>query len=299
MDNELILFDRIEMIKNVVRQYGGQKHFYLSFSGGKDSMVLHKLLDLALPGNFIPRVFCDTGIEFNSVRKFVKDLSSNDGRIFVIQAKTPIKKMLETDGYPFKSKEHSQILHYYQQHGLTTNWVKNYLEIGDKSKFKVCPNKLKYQFTPEFKMNISDKCCSRLKTEPLEKFQAESKRDYAIVGVRRSEGGRRTRAKCLLIKDNKLRKFQPLVVIDSDWENWFIAKYDIKLCELYYPPYNFQRTGCKGCPFNPNLQEELDVLEMFFPSERKQCEIIWKPVYDEYRKLNYRLRPLQVGRKLF
>ena len=28
----------------------------------------------------------------------------------------------------------------------------------------------------------------------------------------------------------------------------------------------------------------------FFPNERKQCEIIWEPVYDEYGRLGYRLR---------
>ena len=37
-------------------------------------------------------------------------------------------------------------------------------------------------------------------------------------------------------------------------------------------------------------QQELDTLEKFFPEERKQCEIIWKPVYEEYRRLNYRLK---------
>lgn len=30
--------------------------------------------------------------------------------------------------------------------------------------------------------------------------------------------------------------------------------------------------------------------EFLFPNERKQCEIIWKPVYAEYRRLGYRLR---------
>jgi hypothetical protein len=31
-------------------------------------------------------------------------------------------------------------------------------------------------------------------------------------------------------------------------------------------------------------------MEKYFPSERKQCEVIWKPVYDEYRRIGYRLR---------
>jgi hypothetical protein len=31
-------------------------------------------------------------------------------------------------------------------------------------------------------------------------------------------------------------------------------------------------------------------MERLLPAERKQCEYIWKPVYEEYRRLGYRLR---------
>ena len=31
-------------------------------------------------------------------------------------------------------------------------------------------------------------------------------------------------------------------------------------------------------------------MELYLPAERKQCEIIWKPIYDEYRRIGYRLK---------
>ena len=31
-------------------------------------------------------------------------------------------------------------------------------------------------------------------------------------------------------------------------------------------------------------------MEKLLPSEYKQCNILWKPVYDEYRRINYRLK---------
>ena len=31
-------------------------------------------------------------------------------------------------------------------------------------------------------------------------------------------------------------------------------------------------------------------MEKFLPNERKQCETIWEPVYDEYRRIGYRLK---------
>jgi hypothetical protein len=47
-----------------------------------------------------------------------------------------------------------------------------------------------------------------------------------------------------------------------------------------------------------HLQEELDTIEKFFPAERKQCEYIWKPIYEEYRRIGYRkMRPLDEGRQ--
>ena len=87
-----------------------------------------------------------------------------------------------------------------------------------------------------------------------------------------------------------IKRFNPLIKVNDEWEEWFIQEYNIELCSLYYEPYNFVRTGCKGCPFSLNLQNDLETMERYFPAERKQCEIIWKPVYDEYRRLGYRLK---------
>lgn len=63
MDNEFILYDRLEVIKTMIEKHG-EDSFYLSFSGGKDSTVVHHLLDMALPNNKIPRVYDNTGIEY-------------------------------------------------------------------------------------------------------------------------------------------------------------------------------------------------------------------------------------------
>ena len=72
MDNELILFDRLEVIRLTIEKYG-EDNFYLSFSGGKDSTVVHHLLDMAVPGNRIPRVFSNTGIEYNAIVEYVRE----------------------------------------------------------------------------------------------------------------------------------------------------------------------------------------------------------------------------------
>lgn len=291
LGNEDLLKQRIESIHSVFDEYGID-NFSISYSGGKDSNVLHKLIDLAVPGNKIPRVFMYTGIELDSVVDFVKRLSEVDSRIHLIYPQVGIKQSLERDGYPFKSKAHSRKVDVYQRNGITKG-VYNYVNgDGNPKHFRfVCPEKLKFQFTPENKLRISALYCVNMKEEPLQRWQKMMGRSIGITGLRQAEGGNRVNVKCLSMRETEStpRFFNPLSICDDDFIEWMIQKYDIKLPDVYYPPYNFERTGCKGCPFNMNLQDELDVLEKYFPKERKQCEAIWKPVYDEYRRLDYRL----------
>lgn len=148
---------------------------------------------------------------------------------------------------------------------------------------------MRYQFHGGLNFRVSDKCCVMLKEKPIDNWKKEHNIKYDIIGVMAGEGGRRMNAQCLAFRGNKLKAFQPLAVVSKDWENWFISTYNIDICEIYKPPYNFKRTGCKGCPFSKRLKNELEQLKLYFPNEYRQCEIIWKPVYNEYRRIGYRL----------
>lgn len=317
-ENEFLLEDRLGVIRDTIRKYG-EENFYLSFSGGKDSTVLHHLLDMAVPGNNIPRVFSNTGIEFNAVVEFVKGL--NDPRVIIIHPKKNVRQTLEKVGYPFKSKEYSNWVKVYQKHAdridpyfeeinnnpdLLKDWeyvhnlpvnvkyiVCQFYGVRERERElhtfgQVVPNKLKYQFNQDFKLKVSDQCCMEFKEKPLKDWQKEHGIAYMMLGIMQEEGGRRETAKCVVFKNNKMTRFQPLAKVSKEWENWFIEKYNIKLCKLYYPPYNFARTGCKGCPYNIHISEELETLKKTLPNEYEQCNIIWKPVYNEYRRIGYR-----------
>lgn len=290
ISNEFLLEDRLTKIRSVTKKYG-EENFYISFSGGRDSTVMHYLFDMALPGNQIPRVYADTGIEYNEIRRFVKAIQENDERIILLKPSLPIKETLKKYGYPFCSKQHGAVWQTYKKHGFNSKTVKAYYEHTFQFHSNQCPNILKYQFSESFdNLNISDKCCDYLKKKPMEQYQKETGRKIAIVGIMAAEGGRRAGAVCLAFQGKKLKQFHPLAPISQEWEQWFIEKYNIPLCKLYYPPYNFKRTGCKGCPFNLYLQKDLETMQTYFPNERKQCEDIWKPVYDEYRRIGYRLK---------
>lgn len=296
MSNDFLLIDRIDKIKSINEKYDLENNAYISFSGGKDSTILHYLIDLALPNNKIPRVFINTGIEYSHIVKFVKDLAEKDDRFVILNSCVNIKEMLETYGYPFKSKQHSHNLAIYQRNRDKQEYnlsLKRYLGIIESNTLFRCPKSLMYQFTNLFELKCSDECCNKLKKQPIKNWQIKNNKTIALTGMRKSEGGQRASINCIIAdKENKLIKFHPLLVINDDFENWFIINQNIKLCDLYYPPFNFERTGCKGCPFSLNLQKQLDTMKKLLPNEYNQCELIWKPVYDEYRRLGYRLKKI-------
>jgi 3'-phosphoadenosine 5'-phosphosulfate sulfotransferase (PAPS reductase)/FAD synthetase len=104
--------------------------------------------------------------------------------------------------------------------------------------------------------------------------------------MRNEEGGNRDRLTCLT--DNG-HKFHPIVVCSEEWEEEFLKRNNLKVSDLYYPPYNFKRSGCVGCPFNVNLEQELITMKKLLPSEYKRAFLLWKPIYDEYNRIGYRL----------
>ena len=320
-ENEFLLQDRLGVIRDTIKKYG-EENFYQSFSGGKDSMALYHLINMAVPDNRIPRVYINTGIEYNAMVEWVKELSKTDDRIIMIQPQKNIKESLKENGYPFKSKIFSDYYasflrnkeevwkvmkeiendpslkdNYDYIHNLShsTKWViKEYygLRERDGTMYRFgegCPQILRYLFKEGNEMNISDKCCTEMKEKPLDRWRRENKKPIAIIGLMADEGGRRVNAKCTVFKEGRLKVFQPLAKVTKEWEDWFIQENNIRLCKLYYEPYNFVRSGCKGCPFNLKLEEDLATIQKYFENEYKQCQFIWKPVYDEYRRLGYRL----------
>lgn len=147
-----------------------------------------------------------------------------------------------------------------------------------------------YQMNDNFTLKVSDKCCYEFKKKPARDYEKQSGRSIVMTGMLQEEGGQRENLTCIITdKDGNIKKFHPLAITSSAFEDWYIKERNIELCELYYEPYNFKRTGCKGCPYSLDLQNQLLIMAAYLPEERKQCEMIWGKVYDEYRRIGYRL----------
>lgn len=143
-------------------------------------------------------------------------------------------------------------------------------------------------------LKVSAECCNKLKKEPFAEWEKQNGILHRITGERVAEGGlRASHGGCLNIdKKGVLKKFKPLNPIKDDWIEWFIEKYNIPLCKLYYEPYSLQRTGCVGCPYNIHIQKDLQMMKDKLPQEYKKATLLWKPVYDEYKRIRYRIKEI-------
>ena len=84
--------------------YYGENRVYISFSGGKDSTVLLKLVREVNPN--IPAVFVDTGLEYPELKQFVNSIDN----VITLRPEMSFKQVIETYGYPMISKEQANYL---------------------------------------------------------------------------------------------------------------------------------------------------------------------------------------------
>ena len=215
-------------------------------------------------------------------------MAANDNRFVIWTVGKDIKKTLDRVGWPFKSKEHAQKLYEWKR-GCRSKSHRRYFR-QEPNGFSPCPHILMYQIQDDFDLNISHFCCHEFKKKPIKNYMKQSKREITLTGMMRTEGGQRTTLNCIVTdKDGSLKKFHPMAVCSTEWEDWYIKERSIKLSELYYSPFNFTRTGCIGCPFAKDIKQELETLSIVEPSEYKRASWLWKTVYDEYRRIGYRL----------
>lgn len=288
MDFDFLLQDRLQKIQQMYTELDLKQNGYISFSGGKDSMVLHTLMDMAVPENKIPRVYANTGMEYLEQVKFVKRLAEKDSRIQIIPPSKNIRETLERVGYPFKSKYHSRQIHVLQNTGLTES-LKKYFD-PTKNTPHSCPAILRYQATEPLPFKVSDRCCTEFKKKPMHEWELRNHRRIGITGLRAGEKGTREKVNCLSYRNKTLVRFNPLLPCLDEWVDDFVKRYSVELSPLYLPPVNFKRTGCKGCPFNVHLVDDLLALLENYPAEFKACRSLWRPVYSEYERLGYRLK---------
>lgn len=162
---------------------------YVSISGGKDSEVV---LDLArqVIGNDVPAVFCQTGLEYPSV----KQLALLHDNVTVLRPKKSHFQILSEYGYPVISKEVSRYV-YGVRHARTEEARKHYLNrfdgLDDKGNYSERRQGYKkYKFLIEAPFEMSDYCCNYLKEQGCREYEKKTG-NKGIIGTMACESGQR------------------------------------------------------------------------------------------------------------
>lgn len=268
------------------------KWVYLSFSGGKDSAVIHHILNSMgyYTPEAIPRVFVNTGLELSEVQSFAKSIAN-----VVLRPQMRFDEVLKKYGYPVISKDVSLQI---RSARSGAQWPFKYLHgtrlnpNGGGSIY----NTTKYEPLLRADFRISDKCCDIMKEAPLNNYRAQTGR-MPIVGTMASESRRRSTSwlisGCNAFDSRSAgRRSAPLAFWTEQDILQYIKDFNVEISSAYGEiVYNDKkkrlettgrfRTGCAFCAFGAHIRNDNRFLELKKRSPKQWEYCIGGGEYDE------------------
>ncbi|WP_338609559.1 phosphoadenosine phosphosulfate reductase family protein [Clostridium baratii] len=297
------IFESFLVANKKVNDY---KKIVCSISGGSDSDLMIDLF-CRIDKNKFTFVFFDTGLEYQATKDHLKELENKYSiKIVWIKAKKPIPITCREYGQPFVSKQVSEWIERLQRHNFrwedksfddlykeypkckaALRWWCN--DFGEKSKFNISYNKGLKEFMianpPTFK--VSPKCCKFAKKKPVHEYIKENNFDLNCYGVRKSEGGTRSTAykNCFTnnIEKEDIDEYRPIFWYKEATKRAYEEHFGIEHSKCY-SEYGLKRTGCAGCPFNQDFEEELKIINKYEPKLFNAVNNIFKDSYEYTRK---------------
>ena len=271
---EIKIIKTQQRIREWYEAWDGQ--VYVSFSGGKDSTVLLRLVRELYPD--VPAVFIDTGLEYPEIRDFVK---TKDG-ITRVRPDMPFNQVIEHYGMPVISKDVSCTLGYAQKGShWALNRIKGLDTKGEKSEFK--KRYIKWAYLADAPFKISDSCCSVMKKKPVKRYEKETG-NKPFIGTMASDG--KTRQDHYLQHGCNAFDFKrPISTPMGFWTEQDVLGYLKKFNEPYATVYGdiietsgglvttrAHRTGCMWCLFGIHLEKGENRLQLMAKTHPKQYD---------------------------
>ncbi|MBS7297459.1 MAG: phosphoadenosine phosphosulfate reductase family protein [Eubacteriales bacterium] len=277
-----------------------------SVSGGSDSDVMLDIVWHCDKDNKVDYVWFDTGLEYQATKDHLKYLEEKYGiEIKPYKAIKPIPATCKQYGQPFLSKHVSEMIKRLQSKGFQFEdksfeklqkeypGCKSALEWWCNKKpspaHNISRNKWLKEFLvenpPQFK--ISNRCCDYAKKDVSHKLLSENNYDLNVVGIRKAEGGVRANAyeTCFDNNGDGYDNYRPLFWYKNADKERYDEHYNI-LHSKCYTEYGLKRTGCAGCPYGRDFEQELEIIEKYEPKLFKAVMNIFGDSYKytrEYR----------------
>ena len=257
------LSQKIDHSLGVIEQFSN--HFdgkvFVSFSGGKDSVVMLDLVEMIYQD--IPALFVMTGCESPDVCRFIRQ-QCDLHNIEIVRPEKSLKQVFAEYGFPLVSKEISYDIHSIRANPYTATARKK-LWLGNPYHI---PERWMYLLNEPYE--VSDRCCYWLKKQPLYEYTRRTgRRPY--VGVLADEGMSRTkgylqRGGCNSFKESRgvHAKSWPLAIW-TERDVWqYINDRHLPLPDIYQK--GAKRTGCMGCAFGAYKDtSRYDLLKSLWP----------------------------------
>ena len=226
------------------------KEYMLSYSGGKDSHFLYWFIKEYLKDSDIEIVGVNTRMEHPQIAKRI-----NDNCDTVLLPSLKPHEVMDKYGIPLLNKSHDDFINRYQNGSRAKSTIDYITGTGSKEKswFKL-PKKYVEPVLNDELHKVSSKCCKYLKKKPTDDYQKKTGKKW-ITGVRGSESLlRKTQYKSCFTKDGK---FTPLWDLSDNLLDEIYKHYKIEIPQIYDI---LPRTGCMGCPYSRNIENELKTL---------------------------------------
>ncbi|MCQ2077480.1 MAG: phosphoadenosine phosphosulfate reductase family protein [Bacteroidaceae bacterium] len=302
IDN-LAVLEALIKSKSVI---GRHQKIIVSISGGSDSDIVLDIVEKTKGNRTVEYIWFDTGLEYQATKNHLKYLEQKYGiKIQARRAIKPIPICCREYGAPFLSKQVSEFISRLQKYNFkfedksfdelyaeypkcksALQWWCNCKNGDKKSMFNINHNRWLKEFLianpPQFK--ISNKCCTYAKKKVSQRFLDETDADLSIIGIRKSEGGVRTTAykNCFTSNNDGIDQYRPIFWMNDTDKKYYEERFGITHSDCY-TKYGLKRTGCVGCPYGQNLNDELDAVYKFEPKLYLAINNIFKDSY-EYTK---------------
>lgn len=280
-----------------------------ALSGGWDSDIMADLILRCGGKEKTEFVFFNTGLEYEATKRQLRFLEEKYGiKIREVPPVKPIPLCVRQHGVPFWSKRVSEYIMRLQRHNF--QWEDGTLEellvkyprckaalrwwCNDWKRDNGTASRLNIEWDfglkeflmahpPQFR--ISPKCCEYAKKQPAHKFSEAGDYDLNCTGVRKAEGGSRADSftTCYTEALSGPDQYRPLFWFSDEDKAVYDAHYGLTHSDCY-AVWGMKRTGCAGCPFGKDFEQELELARQYEPKFHKAMLKVFGESYEYTRR---------------